>query len=126
MFGDLGDGVIDETGVAYIYIDPIFEKTIDPEVLYQVFLQKYGPGDCWVSERKPGYFVVAGTPGLKFGWELKGKQADSHRDRLEAPIETPENTRVQVSDISDIEFELDYGHAAADYIEDLMERRTII
>ena len=126
IFGDLGDGAIDETGFAYIYIDPIFEKTIDSDSLYQVFLQKYGPGDCWVSERKSGYFVVEGTPGLKFGWELKGKQADCYQHRLDEPIDDPENIKVRF-EISEEDYDAhNYGTEAADYIQEIMEGRIEI
>lgn len=83
MFGDLGEGQLDETGVCYIFIDDIFSETIDRDYNYQVFLQKYGEGDCWVSERNNTYFIVKGTPSLKFGWELKTIQFDAVNKRLE-------------------------------------------
>jgi len=82
MFGDIGEGEIGDDGIAYIWLDPVFAQAISAEG-YQVFLQKYGEGDCWVSERKGGCFVVRGTPGLSFGWELKAKQADFDQRRLE-------------------------------------------
>ena len=82
MFGDIGEGVIDETGVCYVFLDPVFAETIST-LNYQVFLQKYGLGDCFVAERKPDYFVVQGEPGLAFGWELKAKQKDFDQLRLE-------------------------------------------
>ena len=65
-FGDIGEGTISDDGKCYVWIDSIFAETVSLNQ-YQVFLQKYGQGDCWVSERKPGYFVVEGTPGLSFG-----------------------------------------------------------
>lgn len=82
MFGDVGEAVIDDTGEAYIWIDPIFEQTVSLKQ-YQVFLQKYGAGDCYVSEKTGSYFVVEGTPGLSFGWELKAKQIDYDQLRLD-------------------------------------------
>jgi hypothetical protein len=82
MFGDVGEGVIDETGFCYVFLDPVFAETIST-LNYQVFLQKYGRGDCFVCERKPDYFVVQGEPGLAFGWELKAKQKDFSQLRLE-------------------------------------------
>lgn len=45
MFGDIGEGTIDETGKCYVYIDDVFAETIDTEVQYQVFLQKYGENE---------------------------------------------------------------------------------
>jgi hypothetical protein len=83
MFGDIGDGKIDTDGKAYIFIDPIFSETVCMELQYQVFLQKYGVGDCYVSERKEWYFIVEGTPGLIFGWEIKAKQIDFDQMRLD-------------------------------------------
>lgn len=110
MFGDVGEGVIDETGFCYIFLDPVFAETISTNQ-YQVFLQKYGQGDCWVSERKGGYFVVQGTAGLSFGWELKAKQRDYDQMRLEHMDET------------EPEKEIDYGVEAAKYLKELEEGR---
>ena len=43
----------------------------DPNVeMYSVFLQKYGQGDLWVEKVTSAYFIVAGTPGLSFCWEI--------------------------------------------------------
>ena len=83
MFGDVGAAQIDETGKCLIFIDEKFTQTIDMEYLYDVFLTKYGPGDCYVSERTPSYFTVEGTKNLKFAWELKTIQRDYENLRLE-------------------------------------------
>ena len=82
MFGDIGDGVISDDGFCYVMLDAVFAQTITTDQ-YQVFLQKYGPGDCWVRERNGAYFIVEGTPGLSFGWEVKAKQRDYDQLRLE-------------------------------------------
>ena len=82
LFGDVGEGVIDETGLCYVFLDPVFAETITTGQ-YQVFLQRYGQGDCFVLERKPDYFIVQGEPGLSFGWELKAKQKDFDQLRLD-------------------------------------------
>lgn len=117
-FGDIGDSVLDETGESYIVFDPIFAETIDVSHQYQVFLQKYGDGDCWVDKRTPQYFLVKGTPGLKFGWEIKAKQFDYNNKRLNKfdkdfiePVE---------------ELSCDYGELAANYIQNLEEERMNI
>lgn len=117
-FGDIGDSVLDETGESYIVFDPIFAETIDVSHQYQVFLQKYGDGDCWVDKRTPQYFLVKGTPGLKFGWEIKAKQFDYNNKRLNKfdkdfiePVE---------------ELSCDYGELSADYIKELEEERMSI
>lgn len=80
-FGDIGDGTISEDGYCYITIDPIFSRTVTLDN-YQVFVQRYGEGDCFVYQKTAGYFVVKGTPGLKFGWEMKAKQCDYDQLRL--------------------------------------------
>lgn len=83
MFGDLGEGQIDETGKCYIFLDDIFGETIDTDCVYQVFLQPYGKGECYVTERTSSYFIVEGTECLAFGWELKAIQRDFDTMRLE-------------------------------------------
>ena len=84
MFGDIGEVIIDEDGLGYVDIDDIFSETIADRAEYQVFLQKEGEGDCWISEKAPRYFVVKGTPGLKVAWELKAKQKEFVNFRLES------------------------------------------
>lgn len=83
MFGDIGEGFLDENGECYVDIDDIFNETITSEIEYQVFLQKEGQGDLWVEEKTPTYFVVKGTPLMKFSWELKAKQLGFEKTRLE-------------------------------------------
>lgn len=73
-FGDLGTAQINDDGVCYVSIDSIFSETVNTAVEYQVLLQKEGKGDLWVSAKNPDYFMVNGTPGLKFSWELKAMQ----------------------------------------------------
>ena len=90
MFGDIGEGTIDESGLCYVFLDPVFAETIT-NTQYQVFLQKYGQGECFVLERKPDYFVVQGEAGLSFGWELKAKQKDFDQLRLEREEEPLEH-----------------------------------
>jgi hypothetical protein len=110
LFGDVGEGVIGEDGYCYIMLDAIFAKTITTDQ-YQVFLQKYGDGDCWVQERKGAYFIVKGTPGLSFGWEIKAKQRDYDQRRL---------------DRNDDEFTVPtqkYGDDAAKHINDIQKER---
>lgn len=110
LFGDVGEGEIGEDGLAFIPIDPKFSETITTNN-YQVFLQKYGEGDAFVFERKPGYFIVKGTPGLSFGWEMKAKQKDFDQLRLEKHVDpyTPPKT--------------DFGGLAITYLEELKEGR---
>lgn len=110
LFGDVGDGVIGEDGLAYIMLDPKFSETITTNN-YQVFIQMYGEGNAFVFERRPGYFIVKGTPGLAFGWEMKAKQKDFDQLRLEKHEQpfTPPVT--------------DFGGLAITHIEELKEGR---
>lgn len=83
LFGDIGEAVLDEEGFCYVDIDDIFSETVADTVEYQVFLQKEGEGDCWITEKHPNYFVIQGTPRLKVAWEIKAKQRDYENIRLE-------------------------------------------
>lgn len=83
MFGDVGSGVIGEDGCCYVEIDDIFGEASRTDIAYQVFLQKCGQGDLWVAEKTATHFVVEGTPGLPFDWEIKAKQRGCETLRLE-------------------------------------------
>ena len=83
LFGDVGEGKTDEYGTCYIYIDDILSETLE-NCQYQVFLQKYGEGDVYVSEREEDHFVVKGTANLSFGWELKAVQKGYALNRLDS------------------------------------------
>ena len=98
MFGDIGEAETDKSGVCYIYLDDVFTETINTGIEYQVFLQKEGQGDLWVDSKEHAYFVVKGTPGLKFSWEIKAKQRDYEYERLE-------DTELAENDINIIDYE---------------------
>ena len=83
MFGDVGSAVIDEDGMCYIDIEQMFSETANVDIDYYVFLQKEGYGDIWVEKKEENYFVVRGTPKLKFSWELKAKQREFETERME-------------------------------------------
>lgn len=83
LFGDIGEAVLDEDGVCFVDTDAIFGETISDRMEYQVFLQKEGPGDCWVASKGSLGFVIEGTPGLKVAWEIKAKQKGYEILRLE-------------------------------------------
>lgn len=82
-FMDIGHGVISEDGKCYIGIEEVFGETVDLVSDYHVQLTKYGPGDIWVADKQPAHFVVEGTPGLRFAWEIKAKQKGYSNERLE-------------------------------------------
>ena len=111
LFGDVGEGVIDESGYCYVFLDPVFAETVSV-TQYQVFLQRYGQGDCYIAERKPDHFIVCGESGLAFGWELKAKQKDFDQLRLEKQDDTPR------------EQEIDYGTLGCNYYIELEEGRV--
>lgn len=83
FFGDVGGGTIGEDGTCYVNIDDVFSETVRCDLSYHVFLQVYGDGNAWVSERTPTHFVVCGTPGLEFAWEMKARQVNYETTRLE-------------------------------------------
>ena len=112
MFGDIGDGTISDDGKCYISIDPVFAKTITNNKYY-VFLQTYGDGECYVSERMPSGFIVEGTSGLQFAWEIKARQVNCDHRRLEIY----DTEQLEVS-------EPDYAYLAIEHINDITSQRT--
>lgn len=112
MFGDIGEGRTDETGICCIDLDDIFAETVSAGIEYQVFLQAEGAGSLWVSQKTPQFFVVKGTKNLKFAWEIKVKQRDYECERLEV-LETDENQTE----------EIDYDQQYADELEQLIQEQ---
>ena len=111
LFGDVGEGVIAEDGKCYIWLDSVFAQTINSDG-YQVFLQKYGQGECYVTERKSNYFVVEGDSGLAFGWEIKARQSDFDMRRLETYDDWEiENT--------------DYGKLSIEHLDSIRKEREV-
>ena len=94
LFGDIGEGTIDQNGECYVFFDDIFSESVNPNMEYQVFLQKEGQGDLWVEEKTSQYFLVKGTENLKFAWEVKVKQKDYEYERLEAYRANPETEKL--------------------------------
>lgn len=124
MFGDVGEGKMDETGKCYVWLDDIFVETIDSDCQYQVFLQAYGEGTVYVSERSPTGFTAGGTPGLAFGWEIKAVQKNYNMIRLEN-FERPEQeetaTDLTYRMLTNIESEnKDDAETAYQYLETLL------
>lgn len=106
-FGDVGEGITDDDGICYIFLDDIFAETIDTNCEYQVFLQAYGEGTVYVNERNSSYFIVKGTPNMKFAWEIKAVQRDYEMYRLDEPIQQGEETT-------------DYAEESYDYLASLL------
>lgn len=124
MFGDVGEGAIDKTGKCYVWLDDVFAETIDTDVQYQVFLQAYGEGNVYVNERSPSYFVVCGTPGMEFGWEIKAVQRGYDTIRLESfekPVHEEAATDVTYQLLDDLEADNeDSAETAYQYLETLL------
>lgn len=109
LFGDVGEARIGADGKCYVWFDAVFAQTI-ADAQYQVFLQRYGSGDCWVSERTGAYFIVEGDSDLAFAWEVKAKQRGYEQTRLE-PAD-----KFSMKDQA-------YDEKAALYIENLRKER---
>lgn len=82
FFGDIGESVISDDGTCMIDIDDIFQESANVGIKYYVFLQREGEGDCCIAEKEQNYFVVKGTPGLKFSFEIKARQIEYEHMRF--------------------------------------------
>ena len=115
MYGDIGEGRTDAEGICCIFLDAIFAETTAAGMEYQVFLQKEGSGDIWVESKQKEFFLVKGTPDLKFAWEVKTRQKGQ------------ECTRLEMFDESEAEPEINY---VQQYIEErnqlIAEREKIL
>lgn len=126
FFGDIGESVISHDGTCMIDIDDIFQESANVGIKYYVFLQREGEGDCWIAEKEQNYFIVKGTPGLKFSFEIKARQAEYEHMRFTDPGDTA------YTDARDIEIpEPDYESEGAeipepDYESDLINDRANI
>ena len=106
-FGDIGEGITDNDGICYIFLDDIFAETIDTNCEYQVFLQAYDEGTVYVNRRNSSYFVVKGTPNMRFAWEIKAVQRDYEMYRLDESKQQAEETT-------------DYAEESYDYLASLL------
>ena len=82
-FGDIGSGIIDETGECYVYIDEVFAETCLEDTKYYIFLQSYSENNVYIKEKHKKYFVVGGQPETEFDFEIKMKQRGVDGFRLE-------------------------------------------
>lgn len=119
LFGDLGCGKTNDEGISIIDIDPIFSETISSDAEYQVFLQKEGPGDIWIDTKESEYFIVKGTPNLKFSWEIKCLQRNFEHLRLNEDTQSTMVSRDIVSAENDLKNIVD--GIATDYDKEMEE-----
>ena len=126
FFGDIGESTISNDGTCMIDIDDIFQESANVGIKYYVFLQREGEGDCWIAEKEQNYFIVKGTPGLKFSFEIKARQAEYEHMRFTDPGDTA------YTDAKDIEIpEPDYesegaGISEPDYESEFINDRLSI
>lgn len=126
FFGDIGESVISDDGTCMIDIDDIFQESANVGIKYYVFLQREGEGNCWIAEKEQNYFIVKGTPGLKFSFEIKARQIEYEHMRFTDPGDTA------YTDARDIEIpEPDYESEETevpepDYESELINDRSSI
>lgn len=120
FFGDIGESVISDDGTCMIDIDDIFQESANVGIKYYVFLQREGEGDCWIAEKEQNYFIVKGTPGLKFSFEIKARQVEYEHMRFTDPGDTA------YTDARDIEIpEPNYESEEAEVLEPDYESELI-
>lgn len=131
IFGDIGEASIPEDGICLIDIDDIFQESTNVRIEYYVFLQKEGDGDCWVDQKEQTYFTVKGTPGLKFAFEVKARQADYEHMRFADVSETaydraidtdmPEPDYSKSLEISEPDYEKEFLNIREKIIDEMEE-----
>ena len=125
MFGDIGEASISEDGTCLIDIDDIFQESTNVGIEYYVFLQKEGDGDCWVDQKEQTYFTVKGTPGLKFVFEIKARQADYEHMRFADASETAYDRAID-TDMPDPDYSEGLEVSEPDYEKELLNNREKI
>lgn len=125
MFGDIGEATISEDGICLIDIDDIFQESTNVGIEYYVFLQKEEDGDCWVDKKAQTYFAVKGTPGLKFAFEIKARQADYEHMRFADASETAYD-RAMDTDMPEPDYSESLEISEPDYEKELLNNREKI
>lgn len=122
MFGDIGEASISEDGTCLIDIDDIFQESTNVRIEYYVFLQKEGDGDCWIDQKEQTYFTVKGTPGLKFAFEVKARQADYEHMRFADASETAYDRAID-TDMPEPDYSKSLEISEPDYEKELLNNR---
>lgn len=125
MFGDIGEASVSEDGTCLIDIDDIFQESTNVRIEYYVFLQKEGDGDCWVDKKEQTYFTVKGTPGLKFAFEIKARQADYEHMRFADASETAYDRAID-TDMPEPDCSESLEVSEPDYEKELLNNREKI
>lgn len=82
LFEDNGTGFINNDEICIVYLDIIFAETVNADCEYYIQLTKYGTGELYVKSKTREYFVVAGSVGMKFDWNVKAKQKGYENERM--------------------------------------------
>ena len=125
IFGDIGEASISEDGACLIDIDDIFQESTNVGIEYYVFLQKEGDGDCWIDKKEQTYFTVKGTPGLKFTFEIKARQADYEHMRFADASETAYDRAID-TDMPEPDYSKSLEVSEPDYEKELLNDREKI
>lgn len=125
MFGDIGEASISEDGTCLIDIDDIFQESTNVGIEYYVFLQKEGDGDCWIDQKEQTYFTVKGTPGLKFAFEIKARQADYEHMRFADASETAYDRAID-TDMPEPDYSESLEVSEPDYEKEFLNNREKI
>lgn len=83
MFGDVGGGVTDESGVCVVALDPALRQAARFDLTYHVFIQPMANASLWVSERRADCFIVEGPPNVPFSWHVMARQTGYEAIRME-------------------------------------------
>ena len=71
QFTDRGHGVVGNDGLCYIYLDDIFIETVTTNNCdYYIQLTGYTGSNAEIYDKQPGYFIVSGTAGKQFDWQV--------------------------------------------------------
>ena len=125
VFGDIGEAFISEDGACLIDIDDIFQESTNVRIEYYVFLQKEGDGDCWIDKKEQTYFTVKGTPGLKFAFEIKARQADYEHMRFADASETAYDRAID-TDMPEPDYSKSLEVSEPDYEKEFLNNREKI
>lgn len=83
MFGDVGHGKTDETGICVVPIDAALRQAARFDLSYQVFLQPMADARLWVAEKRADCFIVQGPAGVPFDWHAMARQTGFENLRME-------------------------------------------
>lgn len=126
VFSDIGSAVIDETGKAYIYLDPRFVEVTDRKHEYQVFVTCVNKMSACYVEKSELYFIIYGEPNITVDWIVYLKQRDYAQTYIEsvpAPVIVEE--RVDSSIFNSDDKGANASMAYMDEFEDTLDEQAL-